>query len=147
MNLKKLLFFVPMVIAFVNSNGQTKKQETKIEFEIFSDIPSAIDGCACVFSKNENDYNSKKYIFVNDFAKYAFVKINGKLEEFELVNNSEGKGENAYYVYMKGEIVLRIEITKKLPDGDESSKLIGKMILTNSNGLKTVVEFFGTCGC
>jgi hypothetical protein len=38
-------------------------------------FPNEIDGCSCCFSKTQEEYKKKMYVFVNDFAVFAFVKI------------------------------------------------------------------------
>ncbi|MBQ5532023.1 MAG: hypothetical protein IIU04_00585 [Bacteroidales bacterium] len=49
-----------------------------IQMSSFTDIPDEIDGCACYFSVSQEDLKNGVYIFVNDFASLAFVKIINK---------------------------------------------------------------------
>ena len=146
-NLKLIL--IGLLTVFFSSSycQQPNNKETKLEFEVFKEIPSEINACACYFSKSEMDYNSNEYIFVNDFAKYAFIKLNGEIEKFERIENSDKQTENTYRIYKNGDLTLQIELTKKTPMGEEISRLFGTMILTNSKGLKVTMDFFGTCGC
>ena len=148
MNTSKLILLGLLIVSFSNSYCQeSNNKEVKLEFEVFKEIPAEINACACYFSKSEMDYNSNEYIFVNDFAKNAFIKLNGKIEKFERIENSDKQTENTYRIYKSGEFILQIELTKKTPMGEEISKLIGVMILTNNKGLRISMNFFGTCGC
>ena len=92
-------------------NNENRRDSAKtIQLESFSDFPNEIDGCSCCFSKSQEEYKKKMYVFVNDFAVLAFVKIDGKLIRFELQNHDENS--NIYY-YIHNDDKMKVEIIKK----------------------------------
>jgi len=139
------------MIVFLYSGCKTKSkennnQETKLEFEIFAKVPDEIDGGCCLYSKNEKDLSEEKYIYANNFTNYSLIKIQGEIRKFMLLENSKPEDEIIYYIYKYEELTLRVDVTQLIIDGYESSKVIGKMTLTDKNGRKSVQEFVGVCG-
>jgi hypothetical protein len=128
----------------VNAISQTNdKQQAEISLDTFTTIPKEIDGCSCYFYLSETDKNANKYIFVNDFAKIAFVTVNGKLEKFEI---KEHKKNSKIYLYSNKSFDLKVEITKEEPGGEEASNMEGSITITKQ-GAKLIKNFVGSCGC
>lgn len=141
-----------MVTFFFTTKCQTKpkesrKQETKLEFESFKEIPAEIDGCSCCFSKNDKEYSEEQFIYVNNYTNYAYIKIHGELKKFMEIEHSKHEHKKSYYIYQYNDFTLRVDITESVPDGYESSKLHGRLTLTDKDGQKTIQEFVGNCGC
>jgi hypothetical protein len=128
----------------VGKNAKKSKEGVEISLDIFSDLPKEIEGCGCYFYLSKKDKKEEKYIFMNDFAKIAFVSINGKMEKFTLKEYQTGSN---IYLYSNGTYDLRTKITKKESDGAEGFNEEG--VLTLMKGSITVVEksFIGSCGC
>jgi len=122
-----------------NERSTKQSQEAiKVSLDTFSGLPKEIDGCSCDFYASREDKKAGKYIFVNDFAKLAFVSINGKIEKFMLKEHQEGSDS---YLYFNETYYLEIKVTKEESGGDE---------LTNEEGiltLKVEKRFIGSCGC
>jgi hypothetical protein len=57
----------------------------------------------------KNDRKLKKYIYVNDFGQFAFIKIGKTLQKFTLVRNYS-MGRTGIFLYKKDTIQLKIQI-------------------------------------
>lgn len=159
--MKKLILIITVIVFFsctnksLNSNklvnsylkeqqeSVLKKDTIDFNLNTFTTIPNEIDGCGCYFYLSKEDEKNGNYLFVNDFANIAFVSINSKLEKFEL---KEHKEASSVYIYSNGNYDLKVEITKKENEGNESSIIIGLIILSKGKSL-IEKEFIGSCGC
>lgn len=134
----------------INNYGQTKKSPLKgsckksILLQTFKDIPKEIDGGGCYFFLSKKDKKEVNYVCVNDFANLAFVKLNGRIEKFELVDH---KVNSSFYFYKNKNYELKIEITKKEFGEYESSNIEGIITIRTKEGLKLERFFIGFCGC
>ena len=122
---------------------QERQRNNTLTLNTFTKIPDEIDGCGCYFYLSEKDEKKERYIFVNDFASVAFVSVKSKLQRFELKKHKEGSSE---YLYSNGAYQLKVQITEKKTDGEESSRMKGIIILSKG---KSVLHkaFVGSCGC
>lgn len=121
----------------------TMPQEDIILVETFNEIPDLIDGCGCDFYLTEKDMQEKRYVFVNNFSKIGFVKINGRLEQFNL-KAMEQKASSYHYVNDSYE--LSIQILKKESSNPEESKVFG-VVQIKKNKHKVEKNVIGYCGC
>ena len=144
-------------VSVVEKDGTQKEQEEIVEqpaftIDIISEFPPEIDGCSCYFSKNEADFKKKKYIYVDNYKKIAFVKINGKLIKFERI--SQEKIENAFYksnyksLDKDQSYLLETNIKMEEQNGDETFFYIGMVKVSDKDGRTTLMQtFIGECGC
>ena len=148
-----MINFVKIIIIFFSfldhlqlqaQNTVIKENNThKIKLETFSSFPNEIDGCSCYFSISQEDLKGKMYIFVNDFASLAFVKIAGKLIQFELQEHDEK--HNIYY-YIHDDYKMKVEIIKKTAIADELVVVDGIITIDSKKG-QAKQKFIGECGC
>ncbi|HOF16813.1 MAG TPA: hypothetical protein PLF32_08365 [Bacteroidales bacterium] len=142
-----IIFVVSALCSIQAQDVFIKKQKhdttKKIHLESFSDLPDEIDGCSCYFSISQEDLESERYIFVNDFAALAFVKIEGKLIRFELQNHDEKR--NIYY-YIHNDDTMKVEIIKKITNKDEAVVIQGLITISTVKGC-IKQKFTGECGC
>ena len=73
-----------LLLGFV-SCAQVVIDSSSPQLDYFSTIPDEIDGGTCCFFLNEEDYINNRYLFVNDFALYGYIVIDGEHQIFELV--------------------------------------------------------------
>ncbi|MBR4454495.1 MAG: hypothetical protein IKS33_09610 [Bacteroidales bacterium] len=114
-----------------------------IQINSFTDIPEEIDGCACAFSVSREELKKRLYIFVNDFASLAFVKVDGELKRFELQSYNE---DNHTYYYFCKEDIMEVKIFNKITCEDESVLIEGIITIMTKNGI-IKQKFIGTCDC
>ena len=131
--------------AIQSDNNITGKQIIKVG--TFSTFPSEIEGCSCYFSNDTIEFKKGEYIYVNDFAKTSFMKINGTLTkftqtDFKKVNDSTTveKAKNEQYE-------LIIEVVNGIQSGEETMIKTGTIKLTDKNGVTVTKTFYGECGC
>ncbi|GAB3924744.1 hypothetical protein GCM10028827_13200 [Mucilaginibacter myungsuensis] len=124
-------------------NNKRSEPDPGINLTAFVVIPDEIDGCSCDFYLSKKDEKRRRYLMVNDFGNTAFVSINNKVEKIFLKEHKEGSSK---YLYSNDEYEIKIEITEKIDDGEETSLMKG--IFTIIKG-QTMLQknFIGSCGC
>jgi len=126
--------------------SENNKQKSELQINTFNYLPKEIDGCRSCFYLSKIDKRLNKYIYVNDFAKYSFIKIGNQLEKFTLVKNySIGKID--VYLYKNKSIQLKIEIKTKKVIGEEDTNVTGTMTVETSEDGKKIIDFIGDIGC
>lgn len=116
----------------------------KIPLDLFpvSEFPAEIDGCACYYwLPGAND----KFIYVDDYARSAFIKVNGTFEALEV-----------YDVYSDGDIIqqkcraehwnLTVDL-KAIGQIDETTQYAGTLKIVGIDGTIHTAEINGECGC
>jgi hypothetical protein len=156
--MKRIFFLVILMILFVkiyygqdissnNFNNKNKiltiTDSTTIYLESFTDIPQEIEGCACYFFISQEDREKLQYIFVNDWALLAFVKINGQIVKFEQQEYDE---KNRVYFYIHHTDKMKVEITKNIAEDYESVVVEGIITIETEKG-HLQQKFIGDCGC
>jgi hypothetical protein len=145
-NLVTLIVVVLSVLFNIQIQAQDaliKDNKNKIHLDSFSGFPDEIDGCSCYFSISQDDLKNGIYIFVNDFASLAFVKIDGELIRFELQKYDEN--QNIYY-YTHNNDKMKVEIIKSTTNKDEIAEIEGLITIETVKG-NIKQEFIGECGC
>ena len=159
--MKKIILILTVIVFFSCSNKSLKSnkqvdsnlkvqqeftsKKDSIDFNLntFTTIPNEIDGCGCYFYLSKKDEKNEKFIFVNDFANIAFISINNKLLKFVLKEHKEAQN---IYIYSNGNYVLKVDITEKENEENETSKIKGIIILSKGKNI-IKKEFIGSCGC
>ena len=153
-SMKNTSYFVFLLFLYSCSNEKLGDKNNNVELieakdpinltiSSFTTLPSDIDGCGCYFYLSEQDEKNNNYVFVNDFAKTAFICINDSLQKFELIKH---KDNSDFYDYKNLIYDLKIEILKKENEGEEGSRIEGRIKLSKGK-LIIEKEFRGTCGC
>lgn len=155
--LLKILTFFTLSIFFVgcksNSPKSTKSNDKQREYkhtlsiETFSTFPPEIDGCSCYFSKDSIDFKNGIYIYVNDYDKITFLKINGVLTKFTQTNFQQINKSKSISKSKSDNYELTIEERNVKQNGDETSLIEGTIKLKDKNGKTISSSFFGECGC
>jgi len=126
----------------------TKQPEAgAISIDTFSSFPPAIDGCSCYFATDSIGLQAKAYIYVSDFDKVSYLKINGVLTKFTQILYKEISSTEIVITAQGGDYELTIKATNGKPSGDETRLQTGTITLTNKKGNKVVKKFYGECGC
>ena len=134
-----------------NSQGNsTEKGEELIDeiadFDTFSTFPPEIDGCSCYFSNDKAEFKNEQYIFMYDFDKISFIKINGVLTKLIRVDG----GDNISYGKLKfknDNYEMEIEFNEPKEEGYEAVHMTGKIKLKDKNGKTISKVMYGLCGC
>lgn len=117
------------------------------DIEVFSDLPSDIAGCTCMFSLDSTNYNANKYVYVNDFAQIAYMKLDGQMNKLTLSDKSKFDNKSINAIYLNDSYEVEIEIQDRIKGGYESTINIGIITVKNKAGQKSTKAFYGICGC
>lgn len=140
--MSKNIFIIVLLLWNTITFAQTEKDTTYLKIEPFYDIPEIIDGGFCYFSSSVDNCRKNKYIFVNDFAAYGSIKINGILELLELKSYNLEKKE---YTYSGRNVVLEIRIMGFLEEQDETYSLVEINVKSKHGSFEGIL--IGKCEC
>ena len=85
----KHLFSLLIILIFSackNETAESNLNNSNFTINSFKKLPKEIDGCSCVFSKNEKEYQQNEFIFVSNFDSIGFISINNKIIKLKLKN-------------------------------------------------------------
>lgn len=134
--------------AAMDSTTKVKTEETAaITIDTFSTFPPEIDGCSCYFSADSAAFNQKSYLYVSDFDKISFVKINGVLTKFQQTETRKISETKSVVNARSDSYELTIEITEGKQSGDETSLKTGVLTIKDKTGKTFTKTFYGECGC
>ncbi len=132
------------------NGGKTLTQEInrdKFTVDTFSTFPPEIDGCSCYFSNDSIEFEKGIYIYMNDYSKTSFLKINDALMKFTQTELKEvdstkniTKAKNDLY-----ELIIETKYLKQ--SGYETYLNTGTIILKDKQGNTVQKKFYGECGC
>lgn len=148
--MEKLLITLSFLFVFFGCYSQNKsKNQNPLRIFKQSEIPSDMSGCGGSFFLSIADSKSLRFIGVNDGAKYAVFKINGKLErlnQVKYITRGDNKGWTSIYKSQDKSINLIIQVKTQKAADDEDTFITG-IITVDINGKKSNVPFVGDFGC
>lgn len=118
-----------------------------IVVDTFSTFPPEIDGCSCNFSNNSLEFNTKEYIYMNDYAQISYMKINGELVKFTEVYIKQVDSFRTQAKYHSDSYEMTIEVQLIKQNGYETSLESGTLRVSDHNGNTITKPFYGECGC
>jgi len=109
-------------------------------------MPAEVEGCSCYFAKSPADYETEKYVYVDDYGKSAYIKIEGKIikipmqeGDFDPLNFTKNLENSDYRITLSG---------KKINEMDETMMFQGEMTVENKKtGDRNSTPIYGECGC
>ncbi len=113
----------------------------------FTDLPSEIDGCSCIFSTDSLAYTKESYLYANDFGKVAFMKINGKITRLEEMQREEKDSLTTFTSYKAEGIEVDVTTSQGKQTGEESQEESGTITIRQEDGQTLTKTFYGQCGC
>lgn len=125
-------------------SANTAATLNQINLETFG-FPAEVNGCSCYFSKNKEDFDKEKYVYIDDYGNSAFLKIDGKTVKIKM-EEGDFDPDNFSKVIKNDEFSVTIE-GKKVNELEEVMMFQGTMTVENKKGEKTVTPIYGECGC
>ena len=116
----------------------------QVTLENFSEFPPEIDGCSCYFSGNKEDFKQGDYLFISNYEKLAFVKIEDELIRFKMIEEKE-ESYNTIWQDEGGRIMV-LE-TVEMGQVDETWQYEGVLTLMKENIPIYKRTINGECGC
>ena len=125
-------------------NAGTLETLNQINLETFG-FPAEVNGCSCYFSKNKEDFDQEKYVYIDDYGNNAYLKIDGKTVKIKM-KEGDFDPDNFSKVIKNEEISVTIR-GKKVSEMEEVMMFEGTMTVENKKGEKTITPIYGECGC
>lgn len=141
-DMKKLLF-APVLLSILLFSCGTEKE---FIIDRFKDFPEEIDGCACYFSANKEDFIKGEYIYADTYHDHAYISINGKMMQFKLKSYTDAAEGYWVRVYTNDDYEVTVDSEEVLQKN--STWLQKGRIAVKSKG-KTIIKetIYGECGC
>ena len=131
----------------IKTNDNPSQAGNSFTIDTFSTFPPEVDGCACYFSNNETEFNSKKkYIYADDYGNNAFVSINGVMTKFTLSKSDTLPGKHSIELWINDKFELTIDI-QQVGQIDETWQQQGTLKLKSKDGQSITKNIYGECGC
>lgn len=122
-------------------------ETTPLVIDTFSTFPPEIDGCSCYFAADSKAFQAKAYIYISDFDKISFLKINGTLTRFTLVETKVVSQTKSIITGKSDNYDITVEVNSTKQSGDETMGKTGTITLKDKTGKTITKTFFGECGC
>lgn len=132
-------------ITVTPKTSEQKAEKPKLETFGF---PEEVEGCSCYFAENRQEFVKQNYLYVDDYQKNVYLKINGKrvkipydktTKEPNMKNLNIQVKNDDYTITLKGKLVEEGEI--------ETNLYKGTLTVEDRNGQKTEKPVYGECGC
>ena len=126
--MNKLGLFVLLTIGLLSC------KEKQLELTEIEGIPQSVAGCSCLFSKSKDDFEKKKFIFINT-GKISVLSIENKLVSWDPFGSEDAP--------------FRVVTTysREHQIDQELKELEGKIIITSNDGSTVTLPVYGQCGC
>lgn len=147
-----IILFVLSVPFSSCSNNKSPVKENKastnagINIDNFSEFPPEIEGCSCLFSSNENDFESGKFFYADDYQGTAYISINGEKKQFTLRNSHKVSDGHHIRTWTSSEFEATLEY-KQVGQVEEIWQQKGTMRIKTRDREDLIKEFYGECGC
>ena len=117
-----------------------------VEVAVYTEFPDAIDGCACYFGKTAPELSDGKYIFTTNYDKKAFMQLDGKMREFDLVKSTNLDGGRLMEKWKNENYEMVVKSTET-GQVDETWQRIGTINIKPKDKDATMIDVVGECGC
>ena len=117
-----------------------------VSLEAFADFPPEVDGCACYYSKDKATFGQGQYLYVDDFDKQAWVKINGVLVKLMLTQSDTMPEMRTRKIFANDSYKLTIDV-KQVGQLDETWQQEGTLNLQAGAHPSQSQSIYGGCGC
>jgi len=117
--------------------------------EYIDSIPNIFDGCIESYTYRNNDYSEKRYLFISNLNRYAYMKIYGEyiLLTYDSLDSHEISSDKYYSVFRNE--TFRIELTtNSIVQYDYGSYNVGSIKISEGGKvLCQLVCIHGESGC
>ncbi len=125
--------------------SETKSQ--KIELGTIQ-FPEEIEGCSCYFAANRQEFVKQNYLYVDDYQKNAYLKINGENVKIPFDKDKKDMNMKNLNIQVKNDDYTVTLKCKMVEEGEVETNLYkGTLTVENNNGQKIQTPVYGECGC
>lgn len=108
------------------------------------EAPEILNGGGCLLYESGKDRLDQKYLFIEDFDVYGYMKLNDKIIKFTKEIDSSNIKTKSMYSNKEYDIEFSTFTYKK--EEDFLEKITGKFILYKKNQIIFDTDFVGYCG-
>ena len=140
-DMKRLLFtLIPSLLLISCAT------EKEIAIDRFKNFPEEIDGCACYFSANKEDFIKGEYIYADTYHDHAYISINGKMMQFKLKSYTDVAEGYWVKIYENDEYEVTVDSEEVL---QKNASWLQKGKIPVKSKKKTIIKetIYGECGC
>jgi hypothetical protein len=128
--------------------AQPGKAEASFTVDVMNGYVEEFAGCACYFSRNQQEFAQEKYIYFNDYQQKALISVNGVRIPLAGAAHSDSLTLRSPYKDPKGRYEVRVTIKKSQQTGDEVALKTGVLHVKDlKTGQTQTLPFVGECGC
>ena len=113
--------------------------------DTFSNVPLEVNNCSCLLSNTQDEFSQQKYVYADDHASTAFMKIKGIMETLKL-NSRDTMTNRNIKVYGNDNYQVTVELNPLTSD-TKSTPVTGTLTIIRSDRKEVVINVTGTCGC
>ena len=121
-------------------------KEKEITINHFKDFPDEINGCACYFSADKDDFIKGSYIYADNYGDTAFISINGVMTKFMLTKQTDVTEGYWIKVYNNDEYEVTVD-SEEVWQVNQTWLQKGRMTVRSKKGATTTENIYGECGC
>lgn len=131
-----------------NKQKPAKKATLKPTLQTFA-FPAEVEGCSCYFAENRQEFIKQNYIYVDDFQKNAFIKINSELMKIPLNEGKKGSPGKQLNISIKNDDYSVELKAVMIEEGEIETQLYkGTITVTNLETKQKIrLPVYGECGC
>lgn len=125
----------------------TKQKTEKLKLETFG-FPEEVEGCSCYFAENRQEFVKQNYLYVDDYQKNTYLKINGKQVKISFDKTAKEPNMKNLNIQVKNDDYTITLKAKPVDEGEIETNLYkGTLTVEDRNGQKTETPVYGECGC
>ena len=117
-----------------------------VDVAVYTEYPEEIDGCACYFGKTASDLSEGKYIFMTNYEKKAYMKLDGGMRVFELISSTDLEGGRLMETWSNENYQMVVKSTQT-GQIDETWQSVGTINIKPTDKDATMISVVGECGC
>ncbi|SFT16003.1 hypothetical protein SAMN05660206_11639 [Sphingobacterium wenxiniae] len=148
-----ILFAIALLFGSCNFTDRTDKKtentndkDNDIVLQIFTELPDAIDGCACLFAEDNKAFKKGEYLYADNMQTVGFVKIDGEMLQVTLDESDNSSDVEIQTTGKNEDIEVKLDI-RKSDQLDYQGSYFGTLEVKTTDGRKYKKTIFGECGC
>lgn len=122
------------------------KKDSDIILQTFTELPDAIDGCACLFAEDNKAFKNGEYLYADNMQTAGFVKIGDEMVQVTLDESDNSSDIRILTTGKNEDIEVKLDI-RKSDQLDYQGSYFGTLEVKTKDGRKYKKTVFGECGC
>ena len=148
-----ILFAIALLLVSCNftdrtdkKNKNTNDEENGVVLQTFTELPDAIDGCACLFAEDNRAFKKGEYLYADNMQTAGFVKVGDEMVQVRLDESDNNSDVEIVTTGKNEDIKVKLDI-RKSDQLDYQGSYFGTLEVKTKDGKKYKKTVFGECGC